>query len=159
MNKQTHIISMAILIVIVAIGSFFGGTKYQQRKNFSSFRSGFNQQGQGLKMGQGMGRNAINPDNTKNRGQTPGFRQNFGEILSVDDKTLTIKMADGSSKIVLISDTTKINQSVSATKTDLTVGTKIMVNGDTNSDGSITGRNIEINPAFVSLTITPTPQK
>lgn len=155
MNKQTHVISMAILIIAVAIGSFFIGTKYQQRKTFSNFREqmiGGNRQG----LGQGMGRNALNNDSTKNRGQIPGFRQTFGEIINVDDKTITIKMADGSSKIVLISDSTKINQSVSASKTDLVIGTKIMVNGDTNTDGSISSRNIEINPAFASLTITPT---
>lgn len=153
-NKQIHIISMAILIVAVAIGSFFVGTKYQQRKNVSNFRQ---QMIGSNNLPQGMGRNAINNDSIKNRGQAPGFRQNFGEIISIDDKTLTLKMVDGSSKIVLLSDTTKINQSVTATKTDLTVGTKIMVNGETNSDGSITGRNIEINPAFTTLTITATP--
>lgn len=148
-NKQTHIISMVILIIAVAIGSFFGGTKYQQRKNVSNFRQ---QMISGNNFPQGMGRNAINNDSIKNRGQAPGFRQTIGEIISIDDKTITVKLADGGSKIVLISETTKINQSVTATKTDLTVGTKIMVNGETNSDGSITSRNIEINPAFATIT-------
>jgi hypothetical protein len=144
---------MAILIVAVAIGSFFGGTKYQQRKNVSNFRQ---QMISGNNLPQGMGRNAINNDSIKSRGQAAGFRQTIGEIISIDDKTITVKLADGGSKIVLISETTKINQSVAATKTDLKIGTKIMVNGETNTDGSITSRNIEINPAVVTLTATPT---
>lgn len=148
-NKQTHIISMVILIIAVAIGCFFGGTKFQQKKLVSNFRT----QMVG-NLGQGMGRNAINNDSIKNRGQALGFRQNYGEIINIDEKTLTLKMTDGSSRIVLLSDSTTINQSVTATKTDLTVGTKIMVNGETNTDGSITSRNIEINPVF--STITPT---
>lgn len=148
-NKQTHIISMAILIVAIAIGSFFGGTKYQQKQSVSNFRQ---QMLNGNGFGQGMGRNFQNNNLAKNRGQTPGFRQTVGEIISLDDKTLTIKLADGSSKIVLISDTTKINQSITATKVDLKVGIKIMVNGETNTDGSITSRNIEINPAFATIT-------
>ncbi len=146
---------MAILIVAVAIGSFFVGTKYQQNKTVSNFRQ---QMIGGNNLPQGMGRNAINNDSIKNRGQDPGFRQTIGEIINIDDKTITVKLADGGSKIVLISDTTKINQSVVATKTDLTVGTKIMVNGETNTDGSITSRNIEINPVFSTLTTTPTKQ-
>lgn len=154
-NKQTHVISMVILIIAVTIGSFFCGTKYQQNKTVSNFRQQIiGSNGQRRELGQGVGQNAINNDIAKNRGQIPGFRQTVGEIISLDDKTLTIKMADGSSKIVLISDTTKINQSTAATKTDLKVGIKIMVNGETNSDGSVTSRNIEINPAFA--TITPT---
>jgi len=155
MNKKQHITTMVILILIIIAASFFVGTKYQQRKTFSNFREqmfGGNRQGQGI--GQGMRQNAQNGDLNKNRGQVPGFRQNFGEIINIDEKTLTLKMADGSSKIVLLSDSTIINQSVTATKSDLKVGTKIMVNGDTNPDGSISSRNIEINPAFA--TITPT---
>lgn len=151
-NKQTHVISMAILIVAIAIGSFFTGIKYQQRQSISNLRQ---QMADRIGFGQGTGRNAINPDSIKNRGQAPGFRQNFGEIISIDDKTLTLKMTDGSSKIVIFSDTTNISQSASATKEDLQVGTKIMVNGETNSDGSITSRNIEINPVFTTISVTP----
>lgn len=155
--KSNQIIAVFVLLLVVATASFFVGTKYQQKKGFSNFREqmiGGNRQGQG--MGQGMGRNAPNSDTDKNRGQTPGFRQTIGEIISIDEKTLTLKMTDGSSKIVLLSDSTTINQSVAATKTDLVIGTKIMVNGETNTDGSITSRNIEINPAFSTLTATPT---
>jgi len=153
--KSNQIIAVFVLLLIVAIGSFFVGTKYQQKQSISNFR----EQMIGNRQGQGMGRNTQNGDTTKNRGQMVGFRQTVGEIISVDDKSITIKMTDGSSKIVLVSDSTKINQSTTATKTDLKIGTKIMVNGDTNTDGSISSRNIEINPTFASLTITPAPKQ
>ena len=150
---------MAILIVVVAIGSFFAGTKFQQKKSIV----GSNQQminkraGLGQDTGRGTGNNTNNNTNAvKNQGQTPGFRQTVGEIINFDDTSITVKMADGSSKIVLISDSTTINQSVTAAKTDLEVGLRVAVNGDQNTDGSVSGKNIEINPHVATITVTPT---
>jgi hypothetical protein len=54
-------------------------------------------------------------------------------------------MEDGSSKIVLISDTTSINKSDSGSKSDLTTGTKVAVFGADNN-GTVTAQNIQINP-------------
>jgi len=45
-----------------------------------------------------------------------------------------------------MSDATQINQVASATKSDLKVGTTVVVFGQTNSDGSVTAQNIQINP-------------
>jgi len=149
--KTNQIISIAILIVVASAASFFVGTKYQQRKTVSQFsqRAGFNNASP-----QDMGRNAAdNSDNViKNRGKIAGFRQTIGEILSIDDKSFTVKLADGSSKIVLFADTTVINQSIEAAKTDLEVGSKVAINGDQNTDGSIIGRSIEINPRVITIT-------
>ena len=74
------------------------------------------------------------------------FRPVNGEIISTDDKGVTVKLTDGSSKIVMISDTTSINNVTTATKKDLKVGEKVMVVGQTNSDGSVSAQNIQINP-------------
>jgi len=150
-NKQMHLIIMVVLLIVIGAGSFFVGTKYQQQKSVSNFR----QQITGGQ-GQGMGRNALNNNSGINRGQVSGFRQTIGEIISVDDKSITVKMTDGSSKIVLISDSTTINQSTTAAKTDLKVGTNIAVMGDQNTDGSVSGKNIEINPRIATITLTPT---
>ena len=152
--KINQIISILVLLIIVGAGAFWGGTKYQQKKITSQFsqRAGLNDT-----FGQGMGR-GINNDIAKNRGQTPGFRQTIGEIISVDDKSMTVKLVDGSSKIVLFSDSTVVNQSVEASKNDLKIGIKVAVMGDQNTDGSVTSKNIEINPhvATISPTVTPT---
>jgi len=133
--KLNQIITTLVLLVVVSVGAFFGGTKYQQSKITSQFtqRAGANGE-----IGQGMG--------VKNRGQTTGFRQTIGEIISVDDKSITVKLTDGSSKIILFSNSTVVNQTATASKIDLKVGTKVAVMGDTNTDGSITSKTIDINP-------------
>lgn len=150
--KPNQIISIVVLVIVASVASFFVGTKYQQRKNISQFnqRTGLNTQGM-------MGRNTGNTTGQTNRGQAAGFRQTIGEIISADDKSVTVKLTDGSSKIVLLSDTITINQATAATKTDLKVGTKVAVMGDQNTDGSVTGRNIEINPRSITVTPTVTP--
>ena len=149
--KSNQIISIVILLVIFSGASFFAGTKYQQSKITSQFtqRTGANGfTGQGM-----MNRNSGNTTGQANRGQITSFRQTIGEIISVDDKSITVKLTDGSSKIILFSDSTVVNQTSTATKTDLKVGTKVAVMGDTNTDGSITSKTIDINPI---VPITPT---
>ena len=81
--------------------------------------------------------------------------QTIGEIISLDDKSVTVKMADGSSKIVLLSSTMTISKSIDAPKTDLKVGSKVAVFGTNNSDGSQTATSIELDPRMLNLTSTP----
>ena len=148
--KSNQIISVLVLVIVFSAISFFAGTKYQQKKVTQNFTQSI---ADGNFQGRGMARNDINPDLVvKNRGQAAGFRQTTGEIISLDNQSFTVKLADGSSKIVLFSDSTIINESVKASKEDLKVGTKVMVNGETNTDGSITSRNIEIDPVFITIT-------
>lgn len=154
--KTNQIVTTVVLLAVFSTASFFAGTKYQQNKvttNFGNQRMLNDGSGLGQGMGRGIGNNT-DTDTVKNRGQVAGFRQTVGEIISLDAKSITIKMADGSSKIVLISDSTTVNQSVAATKNDLKVGLNVAVRGDQNTDGSVTSSNIEINPHVA--TITPT---
>ncbi|MDD4938069.1 MAG: hypothetical protein PHX34_03595 [Candidatus Shapirobacteria bacterium] len=152
--KTNQIIAVLVLLVVFSGASFFAGTKYQQKK----LTAGFSQQMAGsnrLNTGRGAGNNTntnTNIDTAKNRGQTPGFRQTVGEIISLDDTSITVKMVDGSSKIVLISDSTSVNQSVTASKADLKIGLQVAVMGDQNTDGSVTGQSIEINPHIATVT-------
>lgn len=129
---------ITILIVLVGAGAgFFGGMKYRdyqitkQRANFAGGnfqRTGAGAQGTNARLGTVRG-GGVN-----------------GNILSADDKGITVKLTDESSKIVLFSATTQINQAAEATKADLKVGTTVAVFGQTNSDGSITAQSIQINP-------------
>jgi len=125
---KNSIIIAILVAIIVGGGAFFGGMKYQQSKQRSFFRQG---NAPGLRAGVG---NRL------------GFRPVNGEIISLDDKSITVKLQDGSSKIVLISDKTEINKAAEATKSDLKVGDKVAVFGQENSDGSVTAQNVQINP-------------
>ena len=129
MKNTNIIITVLILIIVVGGGAFFAGMKYQQGKQTSlrQFNGAAGQRN-------GMGGNRM------------GFRPVSGEIISRDDKSITVKLNDGSSKIVFFAGNTSINKADQATKEDLKVGEKVAVIGQENSDGSVTAQNIELNP-------------
>lgn len=128
-------IVIVILLLLVGGGAFFGGMKYQESKQ-PAFSRQFGD-GQGLTGAGGQLQNG-----TRVRGG-----QVVGKIISQDDKSITVKLQDGSSKIILFSDTTTINKATEGSKSDLKVGEKVGVFGTTNSDGSVTAQNIQLNPA------------
>ena len=127
-NLNQYIITF-VLLVLVGGGGFFAGTKYQQSKT----PAGFGQRGFTGQRNGGM---------TGNR----TFRPVSGDIVASDDKSITVKLADGSSKIVLLSSKTTISKASAGTKADLTTGTKVAVFGTDNADGSVSASNVQINP-------------
>jgi hypothetical protein len=128
--KNTYLIT-AIVAVIVGVGSFFGGIKYQQSK-----ASVFSRQMPG-----GRGRFDRRVDGN---GPNVGLNAVRGAILSVDENGITIKLADESSKIVILADSTVINKTEKGSKEDLNEGTEVAVFGSANDDGSVTAQNIQI---------------
>lgn len=85
-----------------------------------------------------------------NGGQRGGFGGGVtGNVISMDDKSVTIKLPDGSSKIVLYQDSTTYSSTLAATKTDLKQGSNIMVFGKANTDGSITADRIQFANAIL----------
>lgn len=118
MNNKNLIITI-LISALVAGGAFYGGIKYQQ-----------SQRGQQNRNFQNMPRNNFRPVN--------------GEIIAVDDKSITVKMPDGSSKIVILSAKTVINKATTAPISELKSGAKVMVTGTTNTDGSVTAENIRL---------------
>jgi hypothetical protein len=132
--KNNYLITTILIVIFAGVG-FYGGMKYQQSQkgNFS---------GQ-LADGQGMLRNNRMGTGVNNRG---GLRPIAGDIISADEKSITVKLQDDSSKIVLINDKTVINKAQTVTKSELKVGEKVSVFGSTNTDGSVTAQNIQLNP-------------
>jgi hypothetical protein len=140
------ILPIVIVVIIVAAGSFFAGMKYGQSKgsgnvsqrNFQNFANMTPEERQ-----QRMQQMGANVQGMRvNRGN--GFAS--GEILSKDDKSITIKLPDGGSKIIFYSETTEVSKFVNGASSDLEVGKTVTVNGTTNSDGSITAQSIQMRP-------------
>jgi hypothetical protein len=144
MKNKNIIISVVLLVVGLGAG-FLGGYEY---RSFALRRSFGN-----LATGSGAQRFTANRNG---QGATPA-RAGFvnGSVVAVDDKSITVKMGDGSSKIVLLSDSTTFVNTTSAQKSDLKTGSEVVVSGTTNSDGSVTATNIQINPQFGRPTPAP----
>ena len=130
------ILPMIIVLLIVAGGSFFGGMKYGQSKKTNvsgnagrNFQNLTNEQRQQMRQDGGIGKMG-----------NGGFVG--GEIISKDAKSITVKDNSGSTKIILLSDSTKVSKTVDGKADDLTIGKNIMVTGDSNSDGSVTAKTI-----------------
>lgn len=142
-----------IVLTLVGLGAgFFGGFEYRNyqlgkaARNFTGNRmfqrfTGVN--GQRVEPGMmGAARGGV-----------------FGSILSMDDKGITVKLADDSSKIIFFTDATTYSNTVSVAKSDLKTGDTVAVFGATNSDGSVTATDVQINPEFGRLQASPTPAK
>lgn len=128
-----------IVIIVVGILSFYGGTLYGQSGKQNTGGPG-SRQGQFQQFG-GTGV----PNGQRSMMANGGFTS--GEILSKDDKSITVKLRDGGSKIVFFSDTTKVTKSADGSTKDLSVGQEVTTTGTANSDGSMTAESIQIRPA------------
>jgi len=135
MNKSIVIIIAVTLIV--GAGAFYGGMKYAENKA----TAGRQQRTQQFSGNAGAGFSG-----GTGGGQRGGGGFISGEILSKDDKSVTVKLQDGGSKIVFLSDSTEITKSVAGALSDLEIGKNISVNGTANSDGSITAQTIQLRP-------------
>ena len=137
--KNNNTLTMVIVAVVVAAVAFFGGMKYQQSKASANGAGGFAQGGQGFQRGGGQ---RFGGARGANGGATTG------EIVSIDANSITLKLQDGSSKIVNLAGSTTFSKTDTASKSDLKTGDKIAVFGTSNSDGSVTAQNVQVNPAF-----------
>jgi hypothetical protein len=132
---QKKIIGAVLFVVIVAGGAFYAGTVYGK--------------GGGRSMGQFGPTNVAFNGNGQFRGGTGarGSGLTAGDIISKDASGVTIKMQDGSTKIIVLAPSTTITKSAAGTLEDLTVGTSVAITGTTNSDSSVTAQMVQIRPA------------
>ena len=151
MNKL--IVSVIAVAVVVGGGAFFGGMKYAESKSprgqfsradFQNLSPEERQQRFGANAGGAFGGDHAGGGGFRGGERRGGFTA--GEILSKDDKSVTVKLQDGGSRIIFLSDSTQISKSTSGTLSDLAVGESIMVTGTANSDGSVTAQTIQLRP-------------
>lgn len=141
MNK--NILILVISCLVFAGAGFYGGTIYQSSKNPA------NQFGNRGTRPSGQ----FNPQMGRQ-----GFRPVNGEVITADSKTISVKLADGSSKLVLLNDKTEINKAEKGTLEEIKVGIKVAIFGTDNADGSVTAQNVQLNPIAREM-MSPTPSK
>jgi Domain of unknown function (DUF5666) len=136
--KQNIIIVAVVTLLIGGGAGFFGGVAFQKNQ-----RPQFTQSGNGNFGGRTGNGTANGANRVRNGGGAVA-----GEIIASDASSITVKIADGSSKIVLMTGTTNINKATEGAKSDLTVGARVAIFGTTNTDGSVTAQNIQLNPTM-----------
>jgi hypothetical protein len=152
---KMNMIYIALAIIIVGGGAFYGGLAYgkksggsladlknltpqEQRQKLQSlglFGGGANGGARG-----GFGRSG------GNAAGGAGGQFDAGQIIAKDDKSVTVKSNDGSSKIIFLSASTEISKSATGTPSDLNVGEQVTINGTANADGSLTASAIQLRP-------------
>jgi len=148
------LLSVIVTAVIVGGGAFFGGMQYakSQTPDMGDLASRFGNFDPSQRSGMSGGMGGFT------RSQAGGEFVS-GEILSMDAESITIKLPDGSSKLVFFSDASKINKMTEGSSADLVTGTIITVIGTSNNDGSVTASTIQILPegfSFSTLSTTTT---
>jgi hypothetical protein len=133
--KNNLIIAVVVALIIGGAGGYLVG-KNQASPTRTNMGVGFRDG----RMGTGV--------NLPGQNRNIGFRTITGEIINIDDTSITVKTDDGSTKIVLLNDKTSYSQTSEVNKEDLNVGEKIGAFGTTNQDGSVSAQNIQINPQF-----------
>jgi hypothetical protein len=136
-TNKTIVIAIIVAIFLAAAG-FFGGMTFQ--------KSQIMKPGRNFGAGGGIGASESMPSNITRRsgGLQGGFTS--GDIIGKDNNSVTLKMRDGSTRIIFYSGSTQVSKQTSGTIDDLAVGSSIMVTGSANSDGSISAQSISLRP-------------
>lgn len=141
---KKNLIIFLVITMALSSASFYVGTKYSDRPGERRFFSG--------------GFQNFSPEERQNlSGNIDAFRNSggerrggigivIGEIISVDDGSITVKNQNGGSKIIFFSTSTAISKTAEGKTSDLVNGASIIVNGKPNSDGSFTAANIQLKP-------------
>ena len=129
---NTKIFGVIALIAIVGGGAFYGGMTYA--------KSQVPARGQFTGIGQFPG----GPGGGARAGANGGIT--FGEIIAKDESSITIKMPDNSTKIVLVGSNAQVMKSTTGSLDDLAIGTQVTITGPANSDGSVTAESVQIRP-------------
>lgn len=142
-------IYVIVLVLVVGVLGFAGGSIWGRGvmmnlglgKYLMTNGGGRGDFGGGAGMAfQGNGSNNANmPSNTNAKNNNAN-----GEVVEVTDSEMTIKKDDGGSVLVIISDNTQVNTTLSGNISDLKTGDKVMVLGKAKTDGTVAAETIMI---------------
>jgi hypothetical protein len=135
MQQKNLIAPLIVAAIVVAGGSFYGGMQYQKSQQPTQQQGGGQRGGGNGGLGRGMG---------GGRGAGGGFIS--GEVLAKDAQSITVKLRDGSSKIIFVAPSTAVGKMDAGSISDVVQGSQVTIIGATNTDGSVTANNIQIRP-------------
>jgi len=146
MKKTQQMVVGGVIGVLVVGGlSFYGGMKYGENQSSVSVRGGtFADLSPEERQARFQQFGAPGTGSTRAGAARTGGGFVSGEILSKDATSITVKLSDGGSKIVFVSDSTKLSKSSDATSADLSVGETVTASGTTNQDGSVSAQSVQI---------------
>jgi hypothetical protein len=124
-NKKIGLVAGGIIILFV---TFYAGVTYGKSKIPARGAAGIQafQNNGGIRSGRNGG----------------GFIA--GEVISKDDKSITIQLVGGGSKIIFLDANTKISKMVVSSSTDIAIGTQVSITGTVNADGSENAQAVQI---------------
>src|SRR3989338_613651 len=120
-------------VIVAAVAIFFGGVYYGKSTVSNCPGSGNFEQRQFIMNNQKTGGNAIGGAVS-------------GEVIEMDDRRVTVKTADGGSKIVFVSTSTIVTKNAEGNMDDLKIGERVSIIGSSGSDGSVSASSIQIQP-------------
>jgi len=141
--KNKIVIIAIVAVLVVGAGAFWGGMKYQESRGLA----GLSSKGGNLIFSGQPGQGAM-AGNFRNVGNAANGDLINGEIIAKDEKSLTLKLRDGGSKIVFYSASTQLQEMASTTPASLVIGKQITASGTANSDGSVTAKSIQLRQDF-----------
>jgi hypothetical protein len=136
--------------VVLVVASFFVGNWYGSKKGKTTF--GANNLRAGAQFGAKGPGGQIPVNRNGARAGVGAGGLTRGEVVTKDANTITLKLIDGGSKVLLYSTSTLVNKTVNGSLDDIKVGENLMVTGDVNSDGSITAKSLQLVPVITTST-------
>ena len=136
MNKKFNLTTLVLLVVLFLAGSFYLGMSYQKTKiptpgtNREAMRGMMN------------GGDFINSENLANRGMRAG--QIIGEVIKINEDSFTIKLNDGGSNTIYITEETTFTQTQKIEKNKLEEGREVVVFGNNQENQSVIAESVQI---------------
>jgi len=142
-SKKVRLTAGVIGVLVLALLIFHAGVVFGSHRN--SFGDPLDRSG----MGRGF-RPPFMPDGFEMpRGFIPNSHGAVGAITAITLPTFTMETREGTSKTILVSTSTMIQNGENPKNITLSVGTHIIVLGDTDSEGRIGAKVIRMLPALM----------